>query len=108
MAEFTPGPWTAAPTGEAMRGYSQPFGVASVADPTLVAGVFGDVRGGEEAARANARLIAAAPDLLAALKALTQDSRFNLAIGGNPHAVDALVKQVDLAIAKAEGTTHGR
>jgi hypothetical protein len=53
--------------------------------------------------QANQRLIAAAPDLLSALKALTQDSRFNLAIGGNPNAVAALVKQVDLAIAKAEG-----
>lgn len=42
-------------------------------------------------------------ELLAALKTLTQDSRFSLAIGGNPNAVDALVKQVDLAIAKAEG-----
>jgi hypothetical protein len=41
-------------------------------------------------------------DLLAALKALTQDSRFTIAIGGNPNAVDALVKQVDAAIAKAE------
>lgn len=51
----------------------------------------------------DAALIAAAPDLLAALKALTQDSRFNLAIGGNPNAVAALVKQVDEAINKAEG-----
>jgi hypothetical protein len=42
-------------------------------------------------------------DLLAALKALTQDSRFNLVIGGDPNAVDALVKQVDVAIAKSEG-----
>jgi hypothetical protein len=61
------------------------------------------VSGCNHNAAANGRLIAAAPDLLAALKTLTQDSRFSLAIGGNPNAVDALVKQVDRAIAKAEG-----
>lgn len=52
---------------------------------------------------ANMRRIAALPDLIAALKALTRDSRFTLAIGGNPYAVEALVKQVDAALAKAEG-----
>lgn len=51
----------------------------------------------------DAKVIAAAPDLLAALKALTQDSRFNLVIGGNPNTVNALVAQVDAAINKAEG-----
>jgi hypothetical protein len=42
-------------------------------------------------------------ELVAALKALTQDSRFALQIGGNPNAVAALVRQVDAALAKAEG-----
>jgi hypothetical protein len=56
-----------------------------------------------EACLSGARAIELVPELLAALKTLTQDSRFSLAIGGNPNAVDTLVKQVDLAIAKAEG-----
>jgi hypothetical protein len=66
----TPGPWRHAPTGPTMRGYSQPFGVASVdyGPAFLVCGCFGDIKGGPDEAEANARLIAAAPELLAALK----------------------------------------
>ena len=50
-----------------MRGYSQPYGVTQVGHANMVAGVFGDVRGGEATAEANARLIAAAPELAEAL-----------------------------------------
>lgn len=64
----TPGPWLSAPTGEVMSGYSQPFGVMQSGQKNLIAGCFGDGTGGHEAAEANARLIAAAPELLEACK----------------------------------------
>lgn len=67
-AQHTPGPWIYAPAGKVMQGYSQPFGISQSDKANLVAGVFGDVAGGEEAAKANALLIAAAPELLEALK----------------------------------------
>ena len=53
---------------------------------------------------ADARLIAAAPDLLAALKCFLQDERFDVAVGGNPIAVDAMLKQARDAVSKAEGS----
>jgi hypothetical protein len=42
-------------------------------------------------------------DLLAALKLFVEDERFDVAIGGNPNAVAALIQQATAAIAKAEG-----
>jgi hypothetical protein len=59
----TLGPWLFSASGAVMQGYSQPFAIAEAGKPNLVAGCFGDVRGGHETAEANARLIAAAPDL---------------------------------------------
>jgi hypothetical protein len=71
MAGHTPVPWQFAPTGKVMTdSYSQPFGVAEAGTGNLVAGVFGDVKGGKEVAEANARLIAAAPDLLGTLQTI--------------------------------------
>ncbi len=68
---ITPGPWNDASTGEKMRKeYSQPYGVAQLGVPNLIAGVFGDGRGGEDAAKANAKAIGALSDLLAALELL--------------------------------------
>lgn len=51
----------------------------------------------------NLALIAAAPDLLAALKELLEIPEYQVAIGGNPHAVEALLERCRSAIAKAEG-----
>lgn len=118
----TPGPWTFCATCGVERDDARavPFTVRAALGCTPY-GLMGDYRGDIVAAveqngadplagmaEANARLIAAAPELLAALKALTQDMRFSLHIGGNPNAINALVKQVDAAIAKAEGITpHG-
>lgn len=52
---------------------------------------------------ANAALIAAAPDLLAALKALVENDEINLWVGGNPNVTNAVVERALAVIAKAEG-----
>lgn len=66
---ITTGTWNDAPTGATMRdGYSQPFAVAQYGTANLIVGIFGDVIGGEETAKANGKAIAALPDLLEALE----------------------------------------
>lgn len=52
---------------------------------------------------ANANLIAAAPDLLAALSDLMENPAFQTAIGGNPNMVKSLMERAWSAIAKARG-----
>ena len=66
MSKYTPGPWVdfkASAGGNMETLYSQPFGIMENGGANLVAGCFGDVRGGLEVAKANARLIAKAPDM---------------------------------------------
>ena len=67
--KHTPGGWFSAPTGERMRAASMSYAVATADMTQVVAGCFEDVAGGDAEAAANARLIAASPDLLEALKA---------------------------------------
>lgn len=93
----TPGPWLSTSTGEVMRGYSQPFAISQSGQPNLVAGVFGDVEGGEEVAKANARLITAAPDLLEALADALKYAEFE------GHAFRPWHDKARAAIAKARG-----
>jgi len=51
-------PWIHATAGLNMtKNYSQPYAIAEAGYANLIAGVFGDVKGGEEAAKANAALI---------------------------------------------------
>lgn len=107
MSKPTPGPWHAGPTGPVMREkYSQPFGVGESGTVNLIAGVFGDVRGGEEVAEANACLIAAAPDLLAAcelaLKRIDPNPDDRIAL--EEWAAEACYA-LSAAIAKATGAT---
>lgn len=67
---WTKGPWRWSHAGPNMRNnYSQHHSISSLSAerPTLVGGCFVDVDGGEEVAQANARLIAAAPELYEAL-----------------------------------------
>jgi hypothetical protein len=83
-----------------MQGYSQGDAVASVEHRTLIAGCFSDVKGGPEIAEANARLIAAAPELLdeciSALAAIEDDTR-------SPRRIEAVKAGLRAAIAKATG-----
>ena len=69
MAEHSPGPWRYAPAGPNMRNkYSQNFAIADGTGNNLVAGTFSDTNGGDAVSKANAVLIAAAPDLVKALE----------------------------------------
>ncbi len=74
MSTHTTGPWMHTATGSVMSGkYSQPFGVVEAGKPNLICGCFGDVAGGRGVAEANARLMAAAPDLLALAQAVADN-----------------------------------
>lgn len=89
-AQHTPGPWTARPEDNYRR--------AEVTwnergDP--IAEVFGPSR---DQRQANARLIAAAPDLLKALRAVMGGQ-----IGGQPDMDAERFRLARAAIAKAEG-----
>lgn len=108
MAEHTSGPWIKHPSDMlavqtthhqniAMIQYTQEY------HPNYVS---------YEEAQSNARLIASAPDLLAALERLTDrvfqsDRRtqcnFCTAIADKPHENDCPVADAELAIAKAKG-----
>jgi hypothetical protein len=90
MAGHTPGPWVAATSG--------PLFVAQAGGANPIAGAFSDVRGGHGTAEANARLIAAAPEMYEALKAFLDDT--------TPER-DCYRKAL-AAVAKAEGKTIGR
>ena len=96
----TPGPWIHAHSGPVMQGYSQPFAIAQKGERNLVAGVFGDVKGGVDVTEANARLIAAAPELLEALKTVVDGvvMIFPSIVNSSP------IIAARAAIAKAEGT----
>lgn len=93
QGQHTPGPWTVTRSKMETDGA---FDYAISADGVLVlAEVFGrDAKGGWPPSEANARLIAAAPDLLAMLKVaqlwLDVDGRFDM-------------QGINAAIAKAEG-----
>lgn len=56
----------------------------------------------EPIAEANARLMAAAPELLASLKCFLSNERF-FVIVGNPRVVERMLADANAAIAKAEG-----
>lgn len=124
MMPHTPGPWTACrmvhqQTGEDMTPEQVGEYVAnSVIKSAAVSGSMAflfvscekedgpaDVChvGNGPTSPANAKLIAAAPDLLAALKELMEDPDYQVAVGGNPSAVAAMLARARAAIVKAEG-----
>lgn len=114
MSGHTPGPWMHAPTHGDMAANSQHRAIVRVdkGSATLIAGIFSDVSGGDTAGLANARLIAAAPELLAALKTISAwefpmiESRgemvsYGTAYGSNGQR-DYMLNIAREAIAKAE------
>jgi hypothetical protein len=98
--KHTPGGWFSAPTGEQMRAASMSYAVATADMTQVVAGCFEDVAGGDAEAAANARLIAASPDLLEALCEI-EDVLSNM---GRDADHDGLAEVARAAIAKATGS----
>lgn len=89
MEKYTPGPWFASEDGEV---YSKP-------SYTSVAMVLMNERGAD-----NARLIAAAPELLEALKdARSMLSAVEVSDGEDGDPWDRAISRIEAAIAKAEG-----
>jgi len=86
--------WIASPAGTVMRGYSQSWAIADLSgndcSANLIAGVFNDGVGGEEAAARHARLMAAAPCLLEASQ--------NLLMGVSAERIAALGEAVRRAV----------
>lgn len=91
MAQHTPGPWYRSTSGRYIRYDMPPMTGANVCDLD----VFG---GPPDEAEANARLIAAAPDLLAACKLVVACYK-----GTTAHEQVPAWEAVLAAIAKAEG-----
>ena len=90
MSGHTPGPWTVTPDSFVMAGSRPSIGVARI------------ITHAQEFV-ANARLIAAAPELLALLK-LLRDDWFEPHYGLNDIGYAALLRdRIRAAIAKAEG-----
>ncbi|RYY67736.1 MAG: hypothetical protein EOO12_00325 [Chitinophagaceae bacterium] len=84
----TPSPWQASPSWNLNTGKIRVF------DQTTMEAV-ADVWGGNDEAMANARLIAAAPDLLASLKQLISDHGNDIPIGRAMDDASALIAKVE-------------
>lgn len=101
--KHTPGPWTygeyfvvpAMATGDDGR-----FSIAKVFEP-----VYHPTGAHREEVCANARLIAAAPDMLAALEAIAEAANAGVIMSGDDYTRDArlVMSQARTAIAKAKG-----
>ncbi len=101
-AKHTPGPWS---FGPAVPGAKRCFYISGNHDANNREVDIGTVQGGYYSCEANARLIAAAPDLLAALKDTLDflerhSNRWDGVNGKHPQLV---VTAARAAIAKAEG-----
>jgi len=97
----TPGPWrvSAAPlTPDVSTRWIEVYSVDPEDDVASVTG------GNLKAAQANARLIAAAPDLLAALEALTEVARKHLPQGADHDGLNncGIIANANKAIAEAK------
>ena len=100
MGEYTPGPWRLEVEADALHVYSPREEILHFSDA-----------GWDEFTRAtyeaNARLIAAAPDLLAALEAVLRTTDINALAGSgwtqSPAAPPNILKIAYAAIAKATG-----
>ena len=95
--QFTPGPW--------WTELDKVF-VGTPPDYSLIADADPDCKGGHDGAEpmlANARLIAAAPELYEALSDIMENPLYQTAIGGNPNMVERLMERASAALAKARG-----
>jgi hypothetical protein len=109
MAQHTPGPWRVFTTPD----NSKVIGIGERTGDGIADCGFGVWRGGSEEARANAQLMAAAPDMLAALKGVQPNAEEAIADAsadlqeGSDNAglrwIIARWQAVLDAIAKAEG-----
>ncbi len=100
QTKHTPGPWRSFnDAGPNMQSYSQSSGVARADGQKveLICGCFNDIDGGKERASANAKVMAAAPELLEALIALTEFAKAN----GYDSNLLPEMKNARAAIAKA-------
>jgi hypothetical protein len=99
--EHTPGPWVAQTHPEG-AGPDAVYTTAGIKVAYCMA-MFGRPHVKREEWNANARLISAAPDLLDALSDFMVNPAFQVAVGGNPNAVEAMMERARTAIAKARG-----
>ena len=104
MSKHTAGPWEAAHDGMAVLSTT----ALKNGDVGLVASVYGNdpTCKADDVMRANARLIAASPELLDALREITADyaDRFDLECPSTNPGIKSSIALARAAIAKAEGT----
>jgi hypothetical protein len=93
-ARHTPGPWRAMPDGAIQKDAAMPTGAAVIAYAR---------HADEKTMRANAALIASAPDLLAALRTILATASCRDATYQNNIQLAEAVDVARAAIAKAEG-----
>lgn len=93
--KFTPGHWV----------YAGRLGFGHLISPNIAVAYGGDGSGRADDGLANANLIAAAPDLYAALCDLLENEKYQTMVGGNPRAVDAMLERARAALSKARGQT---
>jgi uncharacterized RmlC-like cupin family protein len=99
MSKHTPGPWTAISSGTA---HNEEKHTIRASDGTWIAETIPHQPKGWSQ-EANARLIAAAPDLLAELRRTREWVAQYLEIPSHAAAAQYKVSAIDAAIAKAEG-----
>lgn len=106
MSKHTPGPWTVVErfgfAGSVKGGVVREYTNGTAQDQLFMVCCVQDDNGGHEATNANARLIAAAPDLLAALRVLLRDVEAVNAGGQYGLELYPAIYQAHAAIAKAE------
>ena len=97
--KFTPGPWV---VREALKEWWLPAGTITVHDPKTNASLAAVVTGAGDS-RARAALIAAAPDLFAALSDMLAKAGGDRASCGHPYTCSCAFDAAHAALAKARG-----
>jgi hypothetical protein len=111
MSEHTPGPWQEMPADFSIDPFesdgqkvtaSVGIGNPELNDDVVAIAVW-DGHYQDPEFDANVRVLTAAPDLLSVVLDLFENPEFQVAIGGNPNAVERLMERAHTAIAKARG-----